>query len=101
MEDVIIENKQAIEMCAIYRDIMSGTMDAFASIISNNLNITMKVLTSLTVVMAVPTIISSLWGMNVAVPFSQSSAGFWIVMGISVICAFFAFIFMYKKRMFK
>ncbi len=101
LEDVIIENKQAIEMCAIYRDIMSGTMDAFASIISNNLNITMKVLTSLTVVMAVPTIISSLWGMNVAVPFSQSSAGFWIVMGISVICAFFAFIFMYKKRMFK
>ena len=101
LEDVIIENKQAIEMCAIYRDIMSGTMDAFASIISNNLNITMKVLTSLTVVMAVPTIISSLWGMNVAVPFSQSSAGFWIVMGISVICALFAFIFMYKKRMFK
>ena len=101
LEVVIIENKQAIEMCAIYRDIMSGTMDAFASIISNNLNITMKVLTSLTVVMAVPTIISSLWGMNVAVPFSQSSAGFWIVMGISVICALFAFIFMYKKRMFK
>ncbi len=101
LEDVIIENKQAIEMCAIYRDIMSGTMDAFASIISNNLNITMKVLTSLTVVMAVPTIISSLWGMNVAVPFSRSSAGFWIVMGISVICALFAFIFMYKKRMFK
>ena len=101
LEDGIIENKQAIEMCAIYRDIMSGTMDAFASIISNNLNITMKVLTSLTVVMAVPTIISSLWGMNVAVPFSQSSAGFWIVMGISVICALFAFIFMYKKRMFK
>lgn len=101
LEDVIIENKQAIEMCAIYRDIMSGTMDAFASIISNNLNITMKVLTSLTVVMAVPTIISSLWGMNVAVPFSQSSAGFWIVMGISVICALFAFIFMYKKRMFR
>ena len=101
LEDVIIENKQAIEMCAIYRDIMSGTMDAFASIISNNLNITMKVLTSLTVVMAVPTIISSLWGMNVAVPFSQSSAGFWIVMGISVICALFAFIFMYKKGMFK
>lgn len=54
LEDVIIENKQAIEMCAIYRDIMSGTMDAFASIISNNLNITMKVLTSLTAVLSVP-----------------------------------------------
>ena len=51
LEDVIIENKQALEMCTIYRDILSGTMDAFASIISNNLNIVMKVLTSLTVVL--------------------------------------------------
>lgn len=101
LEDVIIENKQAIEMCAIYRDIMSGTMDAFASIISNNLNITMKVLTSLTVVMAVPTIISSLWGMNVAVPFENSGIGFWIVLGITIICALLAFFLMYKKRMFK
>ncbi len=101
LEDVIIENKQAIEMCAIYRDIMSGTMDAFASIISNNLNITMKVLTSLTVVMAVPTIISSLWGMNVAVPFENSGVGFWIVLGITIICALLAFFLMYKKRMFK
>lgn len=101
LEDVIIENKQAMEMCAIYRDIMSGTMDAFASIISNNLNITMKVLTSVTALLAVPTIFSSLWGMNVPVPFQNSPFGFWIVLGISVVVAGASFVLMYKKRMFR
>ena len=101
LDDVIIENKQAIEMCNIYRDIMSGTMDAFASIISNNLNITMKVLTSLTVVMSIPTIFASLWGMNVKVPFANSPAGFWIVLGISVAAALGAFFLLYKKKMFR
>ncbi len=101
LEDVIIENKQAMEMCAIYRDIMSGTMDAFASIISNNLNITMKVLTSLTMVLSVPTIIASLWGMNVQVPFADTSMGFWFVIVLTVVCSLIAFLFMYKKRMFK
>ena len=100
LEDVIIENKQAIEMCNIYRDIMSGTMDAFASIISNNLNITMKVLTSLTVVMSIPTIFASLWGMNVKVPFANSPVGFWVVLGISVVAALGAFFLLYKKKMF-
>lgn len=100
LEDVIIENKQAMEMCAIYRDIMSGTMDAFASIISNNLNIVMKVLTSLTVVLAVPTIFASLWGMNVNVPFADTSYGFWIVLGISVVASVFSFILLWKKKMF-
>ena len=66
LEDVIIENKQAIEMCTIYRDILSGTMDAFASVISNNLNIVMKVLTLITIILTIPTIVASLWGMNVA-----------------------------------
>lgn len=101
LEDVIIENKQAMEMCAIYRDIMSGTMDAFASIISNNLNITMKVLTSLTMVLSVPTIIASLWGMNVRVPFEDSGFGFWFVIGLTAVCSLLAFLLMYKKRMFK
>ena len=100
LEDVIIENKQAIEMCNIYRDIMSGTMDAFASIISNNLNITMKVLTSLTVVMSIPTIFASLWGMNVKVPFANNPAGFWIVLGVSAVAALGAFFLLYKKKMF-
>lgn len=102
LEDVIIENKQAIEMCAIYRDIMTGTMDTFASIISNNLNITMKVLTSLTAVLSIPTIIASLWGMNVGgIPFAQSPAGFWIVLGIAAVLAVISVLFMAKKKMFR
>lgn len=101
LEDVIIENKQAMEMCAIYRDIMSGTMDAFASIISNNLNITMKVLTVLTFVTSVPTIISSIWGMNLKVPFEDHPAGFWIVLGLSVVAAVLSYVVLAKKKMLK
>ena len=101
LEDVIIENKQAMEMCAIYRDIMTGTMDTFASLISNNLNITMKLLTSLTMVLSVPTIIFSLWGMNVPVPFAGNPAGFWLVLGISVILMIVSFLFMLKHKMFR
>ena len=65
MEDVMIEVHQAQEMCAIYSDILSGTMDAYASVISNNLNIVMKVLTVITIVMAIPNIIFGFYGMNV------------------------------------
>lgn len=65
LEDVLIEFKQAIEMSNIYSTILSGTMDAFASIISNNLNIVMKVLTIITTLMAIPTMIFSYYGMNV------------------------------------
>lgn len=65
LEDVLIEVHQAIEMCNIYSNILSGTMDAFASVISNNLNIVMKVLTVITIVMAIPNIIFSFYGMNV------------------------------------
>lgn len=100
LEDVIIENRQAMEMCTIYRDILSGTMDAFASIISNNLNIVMKVLTSLTVLLSVPALFASFWGMNVAVPFTGSPYGFYIVLAISVITAFIAFILLWRKKMF-
>lgn len=82
LEDVIIENKQAMEMASIYRDILSGTMDAFASVISNNLNIVMKLLASITIVLTIPTIISGLWGMNVPVPFENSPLGFALVLGI-------------------
>lgn len=81
LEDVLIEIKQAIEMCSIYRDIMSKTMDAYASIISNNLNIVMKVLTSLTILMAIPTLVSSFYGMNVeGIPVPN----FWFVVGIAL-----------------
>jgi len=101
LEDVIIENKQAMEMCAIYRDIMTGTMDTFASLISNNLNITMKLLTSVTMILSVPTIIFSLWGMNVPVPFAGNPAGFWLVLGIAVVLMIVALLFMWKNKMIK
>jgi magnesium transporter len=102
LEDVIIENKQAIEMCTIYRDILSGTMDAFASVISNNLNIVMKLLAAITIAMAIPTMIASFWGMNVEVPFGveSTSAGFWIVMGIAGICTGVTVFILWRKKMF-
>ena len=100
LEDVIIENKQAIEMCAIYRDIMSGTMDAYASIISNNLNIVMKVPTSLTVMLAIPTLFASFWGMNTAVPFQADIKGFWVVFGLSAVVTVVAFLVLRWRKMF-
>lgn len=100
LEDVIIENRQAIEMCGIYRDILAGTMDAFASIISNNLNIVMKILTSLTLVLSIPTLISSLWGMNVSVPFQGTAAGFYIVFGASAALALVSALILWRKKMF-
>ena len=78
LDDVIIENKQAIEMADIYSNILSGTMDAYASVISNNLNIVMKVLAIITIVMSIPTMIASFWGMNVPVPLAHSAHGFLI-----------------------
>lgn len=85
LEDAIIENRQAIEMAQIYTNILNGTMDAYASIISNNLNGVMKFLTSITIVLAIPTMISSFWGMNVQLPFENSPMGFIIMVLIAVI----------------
>jgi magnesium transporter len=99
LEDVIIENKQAIEMCTIYRDILSGTMDAFASVISNNLNIVMKFLTSVTIILAVPTLIASLWGMNLDVPFEKTPGGFLIITGIAVVSTVIVAIILWRRKM--
>lgn len=100
LEDVIIENKQAIEMCNIYRDILSGTMDAFASLISNNLNIVMKLLAAITIILSIPTLIASIWGMNVPLPFQNSPYGFAIIsVSATLITALVAYI-MHKKKMF-
>ena len=85
LEDAIIENKQAIEMSKIYSDILNGTMDAYASIISNNLNGVMKMLTSITIILAMPTLIASLWGMNVPVPFQDNPWGFAILSVASIV----------------
>ena len=76
LEDVIIENQQAIEMTNVSTNILSGMMDAFASIISNNLNGVMKFLAAITIVLSVPTMIASFFGMNVAVPLESHPAAF-------------------------
>jgi magnesium transporter len=96
LEDVLIEVKQAIEMSNIYSNILSGTMDAFASIISNNLNIVMKVLASITILMSVPTIISSFYGMNVDwLPFPN----FWFPAALSVAITALAGWMLHRKGM--
>lgn len=76
LEDVIIENKQALEMVEIYSNILMSMMDAFSSIISNRLAQIMKFLTSMTILLAVPTLVYSLWGVNVPVPMGDSPMGF-------------------------
>lgn len=99
LEDAIIENRQAIEMGKIYSDILSGTMDAYASIISNNLNVVMKLLAAITIVLSVPTLIASIWGMNVPLPFANNPHGFAIVIGISIVISVVAFVWLKKKDM--
>ena len=101
LEDAITENRQAIEMAQIYSNILNGTMDAYASIISNNLNTVMKILTSLTVILAIPTMVASFWGMNVPVPFQYSEYGFVIMVGIAVLITVIVTILLNKRNMLK
>ncbi|NLY18004.1 MAG: magnesium transporter CorA family protein [Clostridiaceae bacterium] len=97
LEDVITENKQAIEMACIYSSIMNGMMDAFSSVISNNLNIAMKFLTSVTIVLSIPTIIYSYYGMNVSLPLENHPLSwFFILIGSTLISL--AVVFILNKR---
>lgn len=100
LEDVIIENKQAIEMANIYSNILSGTMDAFASIISNNLNIVMKFLAIVTIILALPTMVASFFGMNVPVPFQNSPHGFAFAVVISAVLSVAGIYYLAKKDIF-
>lgn len=98
LEDVIIENTQAIEMAETYSSILSGMMDAFASIISNNLNMVMKFLTSITIILSFPTMVASFYGMNVNLPFQHSPYAFILAISMAVLLAgLTAFIFWKKK----
>jgi len=100
LEDVIVENKQAMEMAKIYSDILSGTMDAFASIISNNQNNVMKFLASVTIVMSIPTMIASFYGMNVEIPFENSPNAFVIIFVVTIVVSVVAAVIMQKKKLF-
>lgn len=93
LDDAMIENRQAIEMCSIHREILNGTMDAYASVISNNMNTVMKTLTVVTIAISVPMIIAAFFGMNVDLPVSLES-GFLIAILISTILALLTGIFL-------
>lgn len=84
LDDVRVEVRQAIEMVAILDNILSQMMDAFASIVSNNLKSVMKVLTSVTILLAIPTLVASLYGMNVGLPGAHAP---WAFVGIALGCA--------------
>ena len=99
LEDAITENRQAIEMAQIYNNILNGTMDAYASIISNNMNGVMKTLTSITIILAVPTMISSFWGMNVNLPLQNDSLGFIVMISISIVLTLIVSWWLRRKNM--
>lgn len=100
LEDVIIEYRQAIEMVEMYSHILNGMLEIFASIISNNLNIVMRFLASITIILAVPTMISSFWGMNVPVPFSDNEMGFAVVFIVALLLTGSSAFWLWRKRMF-
>lgn len=102
LEDVIVENKQAIEMTGIYRDILNGTRELLSAVIDNRLNTVMKYLAAITIVMSVPNIISGLYGMNVAqewVPLAETPYGFGIIVGIIVLVCILILIVLRKIKM--
>jgi len=100
LDDIIVDNAQASEMSDIYTNIINGTMDAFASIISNNLNMVMQRLTAVTIVLMVPTLVASFYGMNVSLPLENHPHAFFILMVISVVLSAIVGYFFLKKKWF-
>lgn len=98
LDDIIIENTQCYKQAEIYSNILSGLMDARASIVSNNLNVLMKTLNIITIGIMVPTFVVSAFSMNVGIPFQRHPAAFWLVMGIACVSVLaFFFFWRYKK----
>jgi magnesium transporter len=100
LEDAIIENKQALDMAKIYSDIQSGMMDAFASVISNNLNVVMKQLTVISIFLMIPTLIASLFGMNIPNFMEDSKWGLFAVVGFSGLLSAVGVVLFRKKNWF-
>lgn len=98
LEDVIVETKQAIEMAEIYSHILSGMMDAFASVISNNLNIVMKFLTSVTIILSLPATVAAFYGMNVPLPLADSSHAFSLILLMSFAVSGLAAVWFWRRR---
>jgi magnesium transporter len=100
LESVIIENKRALELVQTYSDILSSMMNAFSSVINNNLNHMMKFLASVTIVVSVPPMIASFWSMNLTVPWQGTEIGFWFVLLLAMITTCITALFLRKKGMF-
>lgn len=100
LEDVMIDNKQAVEMVDMHRMILEAMMEGFASIINNNLNQVMKFLAAITIIMSIPTMIGGLWGMNVPVPYQNNHLGFMIVVALSIVTSTVVVFYFRKKGMF-
>lgn len=100
LEDVIIENKQAVETTEMYSSILNGTMDAYASIISNNMNVVQKFLAVATIILSIPNIVSGFYGMNINgdLPLSDNPYGFYIIIGISVLISFVVYLYFKIKK---
>lgn len=100
LEDVLTENQQAIQMTNIATELLAAMMDAFASIISNNLNAVMKALAAITIIISLPTIVASFYGMNVDLPFQMHPLAFWLTVGISAVLICIAVLIFYKRDWF-
>lgn len=99
LDDLIIETSQALETANTYTSILSGTLDAFASIISNNQNMVLKRLTTITLFMSIPVLIASIYGMNVPIPFQHSPLAFWVPITVSLLLlAYVIFTFIRRKN---
>lgn len=99
-EGIIIDNGQALEMSNVYSNILSGTMDTYASIISNNMNVTIHRLTLVTIFLAVPTLIASFFGMNVPLPFQGSRYGAFIIIILAIFISVMLAWYFQRKRLF-
>jgi len=99
-EDIIIDNSQALEMSNVYTNILNGTMDAYSSIISNNLNVVIQRLTLITIILMVPTLVASFYGMNVPVPFRDSTYSFFFIVLTSVVISLLLAWYFQRKRLF-
>lgn len=99
-EDIIIDNSQALEMSNVYTNILNGTMEAYASIISNNLNVVIQRLTLITIILMVPTLVASYYGMNVDLPLKDHPYAFVIIIFLSIIVSLFLALFFRRKRLF-
>jgi magnesium transporter len=100
LSDLIVEFSQALEMADTYNTILVSTMDAFASIINNNMNLVMKRLTSITILISVPTLIASFFGMNVKVPYEEQTIGFYVAIVLSILAATAMVLYFSKKKWF-